>query len=58
MVVLINDNNIDIIENIELLENLTGFAVEGRYAIIHDDIDDVYKYIKLLEILKVSIEKS
>ncbi len=44
-------NNIAIIENIELLIPLTYYAVEGRYAIINDDLEDSDKYIVMLDIL-------
>ena len=33
----------------DILIPLSEYAVEGRYAIIHDDIDDIDKYIEILE---------
>ena len=55
----INENGIEIIENVEELIPLTEFAVEGRYAILHDDLDNVDKYImivtKLLEFVDTKI---
>ena len=44
----ISQNGIEIIENAPKLIPLTEFAVEGRYAIIHDDLDDVDKYIDMV----------
>jgi HEPN domain-containing protein len=49
LIELLDDNNITTIPHINLLERLTQYAVEGRYAIIHDDLDDTDKYIILLE---------
>lgn len=40
-----NDLNV----NIELLTELSDFAVEGRYAIIHDDLENTEIYFKELE---------
>lgn len=34
---------------IEILVELSDYAVEGRYSIIHDDLDESDKYIELLE---------
>jgi len=57
---LIRINNINIITEVDLLVPLTEFAVEGRYAILHDDLDDADKYIrildKLLELVKQKIQ--
>lgn len=40
--------------NIEKLLPLSVYAVEGRYAILHDDLDDSDKYIEILdELLKI-----
>ena len=46
-----NENNIELIEEIEELIELSDYAVEGRYSIIHDDINESNKYIKILDIL-------
>ena len=35
--------------NIELLEKLTDYAVEGRYGIIYDDLNDTDQYIKIID---------
>jgi HEPN domain-containing protein len=53
----INKNNIDIISDIDKLMPLTEYAVEGRYAIIQDDIEDTDKYIDILEKLTLHVEK-
>ncbi len=55
----ISENGIEIIEDAQKLIPLTEFAVEGRYAILHDDLDDVDKYIvivsELLEFVDMKI---
>ena len=38
-----------ILKGIEELIPLSDYAVEGRYAMIHDDLDDVGKYLKILD---------
>ena len=52
--------NINITKEIETLIPLTYYAVEGRYAIIYDDLGDTDKYIKqldeLLEFVKIAID--
>ena len=50
------ENNIMLIKNIENLVPLTDYSVEGRYAILHDDIEDAHKYIKFLEEFKAFVE--
>ena len=47
LIKIANDNDI-VIDNIDDLSQLTQYAVEGRYAVIHDDLDDADKYIELL----------
>ena len=42
---LINENKIDLATNRKLLMKLNYYAVEGRYAVIHDDLDKADKYI-------------
>ena len=54
---ILNKNNIKISNGIEKLTNLTEFAVDGRYAVVHDDIDDAGKYIDILKQLTTCIEK-
>jgi len=48
LIKIINDNSIELINNIEELIPLTDYAVEGRYSIMHDDINDVDKYVEIL----------
>ena len=60
LIKIANDNKI-IIDNIDELSQLTQYAVEGRYAIIHDDLDDADKYIEILEellnFIKIEIKR-
>ena len=42
------DNDL-IFSNLYELSLLTQYAVEGRYAVIHDDLNDADKYIQILE---------
>jgi hypothetical protein len=46
---ILEDNDISFIKEKDSLILLTQYAVEGRYAIIHDDLQDADKYIILLE---------
>jgi len=59
LVKILKSNNIEFIENIEELIPLTDYAVEGRYAVMHDDLGEVDKYIeilnKLIEFVKIKI---
>jgi HEPN domain-containing protein len=43
-------NNIQLIKNIELFIKLNEYAVEGRYDIICDDVNDADEYIKQLDL--------
>jgi HEPN domain-containing protein len=49
LVELCTENNITLADDIEILIELSDYAVEGRYSIIHDDINESNKYIKILE---------
>jgi len=42
-------NEIVLVEDIECLIELNDYAVEGRYSIIHDDINEADRYIVVLE---------
>lgn len=53
---LCEENNILLIKNIDILIELSDYAVEGRYSIIHDDINESTKYIEILEKLVNTIE--
>jgi len=46
---LCGENNIILLDDIEILIELSDYAVEGRYSIIHDDINESNKYINILE---------
>jgi len=46
---IINARQIEVTKNAYELIPLTEYAVEGRYAVIHDDLDDADKYIQILE---------
>jgi len=58
LVNLINSNNIDIPLKINDFSHLTDYAVEGRYAILHDDIEDAHTYIEQLKQLKQFIQNN
>jgi len=53
---LCKENNICLIEDIECLIELNDYAVEGRYSIIHDDINEADRYIVVLERLIAVIQ--
>ena len=44
------------LNNIEELLPLSAYAVEGRYAILHDDLDDADRYIEILDELLKSVK--
>jgi len=54
---ILNENNIKISNGIEKLTDLTEFTVDGRYAVVHDDLDDAEKYIDILKQLALHVEK-
>jgi len=45
---LCSEYNITFNFDIHSLANLTDFAVDGRYAIMHDDLNDIGAYTELL----------
>lgn len=55
---LLLDAGIDIQIDEELMLELNDFAVEGRYAVIHDDIDNVPAYFGILQDLMEFVRKS
>jgi HEPN domain-containing protein len=55
LILTIQDNNLEIISDVNKLIPLTEYAVEGRYAVIHDDLDDTDKYIKILDELLIYV---
>jgi HEPN domain-containing protein len=53
---LCEENGIALVDDIELLIELNDYAVDGRYSIIHDDINEADRYIVILEKLIELIE--
>ena len=51
-----NDNGIAI-DNRDELSILTQFAVEGRYSVIHDDLDSADKYVAILKKLVTFVKE-
>lgn len=43
------ENKIKVFDGSKRLIDLSEYAVEGRYAVIYDDLEDANKYIKILE---------
>ena len=58
LILLCKTNNINLIASINECILLSEYAVEGRYAIIHDDLCDVDKYIKILDDLLIFVQKT
>jgi HEPN domain-containing protein len=54
----IHENDIKIIDNIEDLLPLSEYAIEGRYAIVHDDIEGAHQYIEILKRLKAFVNEA
>ena len=52
---LLESNEIEL-DGVKELLPLSVYAVEGRYAILHDDLDDVDRYIEIVEGLLRSVE--
>lgn len=46
---LCKQHGIELVENAEILIELSDYAVEGRYSIIHDDLNESEKYIEIIE---------
>jgi len=53
---LLVENAIDSPSDFEPLKSLSEYAVDGRYAVIHDDIDDAEQYIGLLKELSEFVQ--
>ena len=53
---LCEENSITLVDDIEFLIELNDYAVDGRYSIIHDDINEADRYIVILERLIELIE--
>jgi len=54
---LCTEQNIKLVLNIERLIELSDYAVDGRYSIIHDDINEAQEYIDILESLVTFIKR-
>ncbi len=54
---LTTSNNIILDDNTTKLIALTEYATDGRYAIIHDDLEDTDKYIDILDELLIFVQK-
>jgi len=48
-------NSIEVPEYIDVFIELNPYAVEGRYAVLSDDMDDAEGYVKLLSRLSVYV---
>jgi len=57
LIMLIKQEKIQIIDVAEFCIPLSEYAVEGRYAIIYDDIEDASKYIKFIDDLLLFIKE-
>ncbi len=55
---LLVENAIELPSEFDPRKNLSEYAVDGRYAVIHDDIDDAERYIGMLKDLLTFIEKA
>ncbi|MEI6827067.1 MAG: HEPN domain-containing protein [Desulfuromonadales bacterium] len=55
IITVCRNNSIDLPEYIEVFIELNPYAVEGRYAVISDDMDDAEGYAKLLAQLRVFV---
>lgn len=57
LIKLCKNHNITLIEGVDILIDLTEYAVEGRYGIICDDLNDTQSYIETIDTLIVFINK-
>jgi len=57
LVTLIIDNNIPLQINSTHLIDLSDFAVEGRYSVIHDDLVDTEQYFKEVNQLYLQVKE-
>ena len=55
---LVSIHDIKLLTDEDLLLELNDFAVEGRYAVIHDDLDNTSVYFVLLEELIETVYKA
>jgi HEPN domain-containing protein len=52
LIVICRDNGVNLPAFVEDLADLSLFAVEGRYALIHDDMYDAEEFVRAVENLK------
>jgi len=55
---LIDQAHIILHSDVKSLIPLSDYAVEGRYAVIHDDLHDIEKYLLLVEQLREEVQNS
>jgi HEPN domain-containing protein len=58
IITVCRNNSIDIPDYIEVFIELNQYAVEGRYAVISDDMDDAEGYAKFLAHLRVFVSEA
>lgn len=58
LIEICNTNSIVLIDNIDILADLSDYAVEGRYAIMHDDLCDVEQYLEIIQKLFVFVKEN
>jgi HEPN domain-containing protein len=49
LIIKCQESSITLIDEIDRLIELSDYAVEGRYSIIHDDLNESDKYITIIE---------
>ncbi len=57
LISIIDEKNISVNTDLSGLIYLNDYAVEGRYAVIHDDLDNIQIYIDLIDTLKSEVDK-
>ncbi len=57
LILACRQSDVSLIDGVDMLVALTEYATEGRYAIIHDDLHDVDKYIAVLDELLIFVQK-
>lgn len=58
LIELCRENGIDLVDGIDTLIELSDYAVDGRYALIHDDMNESEKYITILKKLILEIQSA
>jgi HEPN domain-containing protein len=57
LVKMVHDQGTDLQINLDLLIELNDYAVDGRYSIFHDDVENMDRYFKLVSELIQSAER-